>query len=347
MRQTTTPRERMHEVLDALGISANEFEVRCGLGSGFVARITSKTRQKIKEAFPDINMDYVSMGRGKPFDPEPEPLPTLKDRIAQFCKALELTEKEFCRKAGLSSSFVANMSDNIRRSSLELIIQTYPMLNTEWLMFGTGKMLDRKKETITTKGTTAERIKEIIRYLGVTNSLFERETGISSSENITQKQVDKITSRYPHINPLWLMYGHGEMMNTIPKDLKMLPLVSQRVYKRYAKNTTEEFLATLPTIPSLDGQVAFEVAGDAMDDGSYYAYMNGDIVICEEAHELPISSSDFVIVHKDGVMVRRIKSCDKEFVLHALNKGYPDVRIPQKDVRKAFVITKKISSQKR
>ena len=357
MRQTTTPKERMQEVLASLGITANEFESRCGLGSGFVARltrnITRRSRQKIKEVFPEINMDYVSLNYGKPFETPSEPMPTMKERIMQFCKTMEITETEFCRRAGLASTFVTNMSDNIRRSSLEQIMNTFPMLNIQWLQLGEGKMISKERKGISTStDKTSSRIREAIRYLGVTNTIFERETGVSlasihNANNITQRQITKITERYPHINPIWLMYGHGEMMNAIPKDVKMLPLVTQRDFNAFTKTPDDmELLSSFDTIPAKEGRIAFEVAGDSMDDNSYFAYLNGDTVICDEPKEMLIRNFDYVIVHRNGIMLRRIKQIGDEYILHALNRNYPDIRIPENNIRKVYVVLKKISSQR-
>ena len=354
MRQTTTPKERMLEVINALGISANEFEKRCGLGSGFVARltrnITRRSRQKIKETFPEINMEYVSMNSGKPFEEPEGTMPTMKERILQFCKVMEISEKEFCRRAGLSTAFVSNMSDNIRKKSLERIFDEYPQLNAEWLQFGKGRMLGQIKIN-KSEEKTSKRIREVIKYLGLTNTLFEKETGVSlaninNADNITKKQVDKIISRYPHINPMWLMYGHGEMIGDTHNAI-FVPFVTQRSHSTYIGNLdNDEYLSSLEAIPTREGTIAFEVAGDAMDDNSYYGYKNGDIIICKESEELS-KTSDYVVILIDGVFLRRVKQRKDGLVLSALKRGYPDITIGNDEALKVFEVLYRISSQKR
>lgn len=355
MRQTTTPKERMQEVINLLGISVSEFEKRCGLGSGFVARltrnITRRSRMKIKEVFPKVNMEYVSINRGKPFEQEKAPMPTMKERILQFCKMMDITEKEFCRSSGLSTSFVANMSDNVRKSSLERINNHYPQLNLEWLQTGRGAMILQKPQKINApKGKTASRIREVIKHLGLTIAEFERETGVSQmtikhSDNITVDKVEKITGRYPHINPQWLMFGTGEMI-TDTSNINLAPLVGQRDYRDYAKDTGDKFLSTLKVIPCnlpKDADtVAFEVAGDAMDNGTYESYLNGDVVICREViDEQTTERDDYVVVTKDNVLIRRIRKTDKGYDLHALNRNYPTVSV--KSPKKLFVVLLRIT----
>lgn len=70
----STTKERMQEVLSVIGISAAEFERRCGLSHGFVARvtreITKQTRARIKSAFPTLNINYIAFGTGEIFTEE-------------------------------------------------------------------------------------------------------------------------------------------------------------------------------------------------------------------------------------------------------------------------------------
>lgn len=46
MRRQESPKEKMLRILDVIGISANEFENRCGLGHGFVSRLTATVSKR-------------------------------------------------------------------------------------------------------------------------------------------------------------------------------------------------------------------------------------------------------------------------------------------------------------
>ena len=373
MRRQESPKERMQRILDVIGISANEFENRCGLGHGFVSRLTAhvskRTRAKVKAVYPTLNFEYVTHNKGDMFCSEPKPKESVKERIAQFADYMNITEKELLIRAGLSSAFITNMSDNIRKSSAEKFVLAFPNLSQEWLLFGTGKMiLDKTQEK--EDSTVLERIKQIVRYLGTTISNFEKETGISSVtardvSNISKTQVSKITKRYPFINPIWLMSGTGTMIAEPPKlsiaTIAYAPLVTQRAYAGYLNGyADEEYLESLDKVPYILNSetkgniIAVEVSGDSMDNGTSEAYKDKDVVLCKEFSVtdgvIPYKHYDFVIVHKEGLLIKRIIDYNKEqgtAVIHSLNKFYGDVTISLADVRKLFVVVTKISSQKR
>ena len=363
----------MLKVLEAIGISANEFENRCGLGHGFVTRLTSnigkKTRAKIKEVYPTLNMDYVSHDKGEMFCEEPQAKETVKDRLSQFASFMNITDKELLRQAGLSPAFISNMSGNIRKSSADRITAAFPMLSQEWVLFGTGTMLidgKRQKEN----GSVNERIRKIVKFLGTTISSFEAETGISSVaersvKNISKTQVDKITRRFPFINPIWLISGSGTMITEPPKipnvSVAYAPLVQQHAYAGYLNGfADEEYIEKLEKIPYVitdeakGNMIAIEITGDSMDDGTCESYRDKDIVLCREIpildDSLPYKHYDFVIVHSEGILIKRITELDIShgtMVIHSLNKFYGDVKIDLNDVRKIFAVVMKISKQKR
>lgn len=373
MRRQESPKERMQRILDVIGISANEFENRCGLGHGFVSRLTAhvskRTRAKVKAVYPTLNFEYVTHSKGDMFCSEPKPKESVKERIAQFADYMNITEKELLNRAGLSPAFITNMSDNIRKSSAEKFVLAFPKLSQEWLLFGTGKMILDKAEK-KEDSTVLERIKQVVKYLGTTVSTFEAETGISSVtardvSNISKAQVHKITKRYPFINPVWLMSGTGTMIAEPPKlsiaTIAYAPLVTQRAYAGYLSGyADEEYLESLDKVPYILNSetrgniIAVEVSGDSMDNGTSEAYKDKDIVLCKEFtitdSTIPYKHYDFVIVHKEGLLIKRVTDFNKEqgtMVIHSLNKFYGDVTISLEDVRKLFIVVMKISSQKR
>ena len=373
MRRQESPKERMQRILDVIGISANEFENRCGLGHGFVTRLTAnvskRTRAKVKEVYPTLNFDYVTHNRGDMFCSEPKAKESVKERIGQFADYMNITEKELLARAGLSPAFINNMSDNIRKSSAEKFALAFPKLSQEWLLYGTGNMILDKAEQ-KENSTVLERIKKIVKYLGTTISNFESETGVSSVtardiSNISKTQVNKITKRYPFINPVWLMSGIGTMIAEPPKitiaTIAYAPLVTQRAYAGYLNGYADnEYMESLDKVPYIlnnetkGNMIAIEISGDSMNDGSSESYKDKDIVLCKELSVtdgiIPYKHYDFIIVHKEGLLIKRITEFNQEqgtMVIHSLNKFYGDVTINLSDVRKLFIVVTKISSQRR
>ena len=365
MEKRSTTKERMQEVLMVLGVSATEFENKCGLAHGFVARvtreITKKTRVRIKTAYPKLNIEYIATGVGEIFIEEGQTHDTIKDRLRQFLDIMGIGRKEFARRTGVSETLLSNMTDNLRKSSLEKIYRAFPMLSAEWLEYGEGDMITEKAEK-KTKDTPKERISKLIEFLGITTLAFRSEVDIKTvHDNITKRTIDKIVKRYPFVNPLWLMHGTGQMIDTAPKSVttkfSYAPLVPQRAFAGYLNGfEDDEYLDELEKIPYIEDEetkgnvVAIEVCGDSMDDGSAESYRDGDIVLAKEVfiENIPFRRYDFVIVHKTGILIKRITNIeDRKITIHSLNKDYGDIVLDASDILKIFIVTQRISKTKR
>ena len=94
--------------------------------------------------------------------------------------------------------------------------------------------------------------------------------------------------------------------------------------------------------------MAFEVSGDAMDDGSSRAYQNGDIVICKvcldymvKNNGLHIDGKEYIIVHKEGILLKRIIDLDMnsgKLILRSFNPTYRDLELDLADVKQLLVV---------
>lgn len=138
-----------------------------------------------------------------------------------------------------------------------------------------------------------------------------------------------------------------------PEHIIHVPLVNQYAYAGYLCGyADEEYIETLPSIPFIVDQeghgkyMAFEVKGDSMDDGTDEAYKEGDRLLCREIYQqywaeskLHIRKWDFVIVHKDGILIKRIVAHDVEnrtITVHSLNSYYPDRVLNLAEVKQIF-----------
>nr|DAR08517.1 MAG TPA: hypothetical protein [Caudoviricetes sp.] len=183
-------------------------------------------------------------------------------------------------------------------------------------------------------------------------------------KKISSSLANDIISKYGQFNLTWLLTGEGEMLNTPnqPSDeaspidepiILRVPLVSQYAQAGYLCGYADAaYMATLPTIPYIvdhEAQghyVAFEVKGDSMNDGTEDAILEGDRLLCREImphlwadSKLHIRKWDFVIVHTEGILVKRIINHDVEnhtITIHSLNSMYPDKVINLADVKQIF-----------
>jgi len=144
-----------------------------------------------------------------------------------------------------------------------------------------------------------------------------------------------------------------ELQPLTHSNILQVPLVNQYAYAGYVSGYADrEYMDTLPAIPFIVDQeahgnyVAFEVRGDSMDDGSDEAYKEGDRLLCREIRQdlwvnskLHIRKWDFVIVHQEGILIKRIVDHDTmnhTLKIHSLNPEYPDRVVDLREVRKIF-----------
>ena len=65
----------------------------------------------------------------------------VKQRLVHFIKSMHLTQKAFEDRCKMSNGYVANIRKSIGDDKLLNIVQQFPQLNREWLLYGEGEML--------------------------------------------------------------------------------------------------------------------------------------------------------------------------------------------------------------
>lgn len=222
---------------------------------------------------------------------------TINERLERVVRYCEKTRKEFAEKVGKSNQWVTNITSigyPVGKKTIQSIIDIYPNINPNWILFGTGDMLLNPDRLI-------EEVREIDpEYIEV-----------------------ELISKYAYAGYLT---GYGDM-----EYLEMLPKVKVIVDKTIHGNYK-----------------CFEVKGDSMVDGSFESWLDGDIVLGREVKrelwlpKLHINKCDFIIVHKDGILLKRIISQDNNngtITIHSLNpdkSAYADEEIYLDDVMQIF-----------
>lgn len=65
---------------------------------------------------------------------------TVKERLLQFLKAERISKAEFARKMGMSEAYVSTMRKSLPEARVAKLIELYPRLNRDWLLYGEGEM---------------------------------------------------------------------------------------------------------------------------------------------------------------------------------------------------------------
>lgn len=67
----------------------------------------------------------------------------VKERLREYIKTLRISEREFCRRIGVSTSYVNSIRTSIQPDKMRSIGEQFPELNPMWLLTGEGEMLQR------------------------------------------------------------------------------------------------------------------------------------------------------------------------------------------------------------
>lgn len=127
----------------------------------------------------------------------------IKDRIIEFLRAENISSASFAQEIGVQASGISHIISGRNKPSLDFIVKMlnrYPSLSTEWILFGKGKMLKANipgdlfsNETF--KGTTEEASSDIFDLSGKTNG-SSRES--KSVETEKQQSADSVKSEGMH-----------------------------------------------------------------------------------------------------------------------------------------------------
>jgi len=220
--------------------------------------------------------------------------------------------------------------------------------------------------------TLKERMFYLIEKEGINPNQFYTKSGLGNGyldkvgDSFRKPTIEKIKKNFPHWNMDWILFEKGEPIINSIKNTEILeaiplnqnyiinvPLVNQYAQAGYLCGFQDAaYIATLPTIPFIidheakGNYVAFEVRGDSMNDGTEESYLEGDKLLCREIapylwaeYKLHIRKWDFVIVHEEGILVKRIIDHNVEnhtITIHSLNDMYPDRIIDLAEVRQIF-----------
>lgn len=221
--------------------------------------------------------------------------------------------------------------------------------------------------------TLKERMFYLIEKEGINPNQFYTKSGLGNGyldkvgDSFRKPTIEKIRKSFPHWNIDWILSEKGEpisvstsknidVLEAIPINQNYIinvPLVNQYAQAGYLCGYEDAaYMATLPTIPFIvdheaqGNYVAFEVKGDSMNDGTEDSYLEGDRLLCREIQshlwvtsKLHIRKWDFVIVHQEGILVKRIidHNVDSHTItIHSLNDMYSDRVIDLAEVKQIF-----------
>ena len=122
---------------------------------------------------------------------------SVKERLKQFIDTLNISEREFCRRIGVSSSYVMSIKKSIQPDKMQAISIHFPELNPLWLLLGQGEMLlsDGKKEGEQRQNTGGLPSSELLAKLLEANNEKARLLSIIESQQRTIESLTELNKK--------------------------------------------------------------------------------------------------------------------------------------------------------
>lgn len=209
---------------------------------------------------------------------------------------------------------------------------------------------------MTNFSTQKERILQFIEFKGINKRTFYIETGISNGvldkkSGLSMDTIEKFYSKYPEINPEWLLTGKDEMLKQNIKEMPPLKTVAKTV--AFSEKTKNTINATnllnepnleygIPLIP-IEAMAGFGSGGVVVMDydthryvvpeftelkvdfmlrvkGSsmYPKYNSGDLVACKKLilNDIFFQWNKVYVLDTDqGALIKRIKKGSDDHIL--------------------------------
>ena len=151
---------------------------------------------------------------------------SVKERLSRFIKLKGLNKKKFEEITGLSNGYIGSIRKSIGSDSLIKMMNAFPDLNRDWLLYGEGEMLN-VCSMAENKANKDRRIKRAISWL-ISQGIVKTQTEVGDKLGYTNKSslsqivnadkpsqefINKFTKIAPMINKAWLLTGEGEKLN--------------------------------------------------------------------------------------------------------------------------------------
>lgn len=70
----------------------------------------------------------------------------VKERLLEYLAVKHILQKDFCAALGVSPAYIGAMRRSLSDEKIKILREKYPDLNTSWLLYGEGEMLNTSDE---------------------------------------------------------------------------------------------------------------------------------------------------------------------------------------------------------
>lgn len=107
---------------------------------------------------------------------------TVKDRLLKFLQAEKISNSEFSRKMGLSPAYVGAMRKSMPEEKVAKLMELYPSLSRDWLLYGEGEMYVESHPAKAVPGDVADYIVPLLPVDAYAGNLQMWSQGVALSD---------------------------------------------------------------------------------------------------------------------------------------------------------------------
>jgi len=197
-----------------------------------------------------------------------------------------------------------------------------------------------------------QRIEAVIKWANMSTNYFARYIGLARGENLYQIKrgnngisldvADRIVSKFPQVDKLWLLTGEGQMFSEKKLTGKQVPYYNVDVEHAVAR--FEEIEADdMMIVPQLgDCDLAMRYTGRAMGD----VVPPGTVVLLKEIDkDAIIPGEEYVIVSRKIVTLRIVRVADEPDKLRLVagdREKYDDIVLDISDIGVVYKVKGKL-----
>lgn len=280
---------------------------------------------------------------------------SIKERIIEYCRVRGISIRQFEIQCKLSNGYVSSMRKGLGAEKLENVLNAFPDLNRDWLLYGEGRMLkgpyDRINQILAEEGLTQKEFAKGTGNFGfLFPSVYQKAQQNPGDPDVLKQWVDALLRRFPYYSREWITTGQGEKRTDA---VKIYPLKTDRQLDDqdiplYDLTATAGLVAIyndlrpdpvdhlrIPNLPPVDGAVY--VRGDSMSP----LLKSGDIIIfrkVELSPDLILWGQIYLLSYTAGgdtyTVVKYVKRSSREgcVQLVSANTFYDPMDIPASSI---------------
>ena len=191
-----------------------------------------------------------------------------------------------------------------------------------------------------------QRIEAVIKWANMSTNYFARYIGLARGENLYQIKrgnngisldvADRIVSKFPQIDKLWLLTGEGQMFADERLRGLQIPFYDVDVEQGIGNLDRLEITCNLIVPPAGDCDLAMSYAGRAMGA----CLPPGTVVLLKAVdRDAIIPGEEYVIVSQKIVTLRIIRTSGQETewrLVAADRENFDDIFIRRSDVKEIY-----------